>query len=94
MRTRAAVAYAAGKPLSVEEVNLEGPKAGEVLVDLSGKADDGATVKVTASLRGGGQMELSDVPDSHVEALLLAGFTNQSGKYVFTESGTQNRDQP
>ena len=69
-------------------------EAGEVLVDLSGKADDGATVKVTASLRGGGQMELSDVPDSHVEALLLAGFTNQSGKYVFTESGTQNRDQP
>ena len=34
MRTRAAVAYAAGKPLSVEEVNLEGPKAGEVLVEI------------------------------------------------------------
>ncbi|PRY75191.1 hypothetical protein CLV80_1061, partial [Yoonia maritima] len=31
MRTRAAVAVAAGKPLEVMEVNLEGPRAGEVL---------------------------------------------------------------
>jgi S-(hydroxymethyl)glutathione dehydrogenase / alcohol dehydrogenase len=34
MKTRAAVAYAAGKPLVVEEVDLEGPKAGEVLVEI------------------------------------------------------------
>jgi len=34
METRAAVAYEAGKPLTVETVNLEGPKAGEVLVEL------------------------------------------------------------
>lgn len=34
MKTRAAVAYEAGKPLVVEEVDLEGPKAGEVLVEL------------------------------------------------------------
>jgi S-(hydroxymethyl)glutathione dehydrogenase/alcohol dehydrogenase len=34
MRTRAAVAYEAGKDLVVEEVELEGPKAGEVLVEL------------------------------------------------------------
>jgi S-(hydroxymethyl)glutathione dehydrogenase/alcohol dehydrogenase len=34
MRTRAAVAYEAGKPLVVEDVELEGPKAGEVLVEL------------------------------------------------------------
>jgi S-(hydroxymethyl)glutathione dehydrogenase/alcohol dehydrogenase len=31
---RAAVAWAAGKPLSVEEVELDGPKAGEVLVEV------------------------------------------------------------
>ena len=30
MRTRAAVAMEAGRPLEVMEVNLEGPKAGEV----------------------------------------------------------------
>jgi S-(hydroxymethyl)glutathione dehydrogenase/alcohol dehydrogenase len=34
MRTRAAVAYEAGKPLVIEEVELEGPKAGEVLVEI------------------------------------------------------------
>jgi len=34
MRTRAAVAVAAGKPLEVMEVNLEGPRAGEVLVEI------------------------------------------------------------
>jgi S-(hydroxymethyl)glutathione dehydrogenase/alcohol dehydrogenase len=34
MKTRAAVAYEAGKPLVIEEVDLEGPKQGEVLVRL------------------------------------------------------------
>lgn len=34
MKTRAAVAYEAGKPLEVVEVDLDGPKAGEVLVEL------------------------------------------------------------
>src|SRR5687767_15255306 len=34
MKTRAAVAYEAGQPLVIEEVELEGPKAGEVLVEI------------------------------------------------------------
>jgi S-(hydroxymethyl)glutathione dehydrogenase/alcohol dehydrogenase len=34
MKTRAAVALEAGKPLEIMEVNLEGPKAGEVLVEI------------------------------------------------------------
>jgi len=34
MKTRAAIAYEAGKPLVVEDVELEGPKAGEVLVEI------------------------------------------------------------
>ncbi len=34
MKTRAAVAVAAGKPLEIMEVNLDGPKAGEVLVEI------------------------------------------------------------
>ena len=34
MKTRAAVALAAGKPLEIMEVNLDGPKAGEVLVEI------------------------------------------------------------
>ena len=34
MKTRAAVAFAAGKPLEICEVDLEGPKAGEVMIEL------------------------------------------------------------
>ena len=34
MDVRAAVAFAAGEPLSIETVQLEGPKAGEVLVEI------------------------------------------------------------
>ena len=34
MKVKAAVAHAADKPLSIEEVDLEGPKAGEVLIEL------------------------------------------------------------
>ncbi len=34
MKTRAAVATAAGKPLEIIDVDLEGPKAGEVLVEI------------------------------------------------------------
>src|ERR1700689_3717185 len=34
MKTKAAVAYAAGKPLEIATVDLEGPRAGEVLVEI------------------------------------------------------------
>jgi S-(hydroxymethyl)glutathione dehydrogenase/alcohol dehydrogenase len=34
MRTKAAVAMAAGKPLEIMEVNLAGPKPGEVMVEI------------------------------------------------------------
>ncbi|KKB09264.1 S-(hydroxymethyl)glutathione dehydrogenase/class III alcohol dehydrogenase [Devosia chinhatensis] len=34
MKTRAAVAFEAGKPLQVVEVDLEGPKAGEVVIEI------------------------------------------------------------
>src|SRR3974390_3764551 len=34
MKVRAAVAHGAGKPLSIEPVDLAGPKAGEVLVEI------------------------------------------------------------
>ena len=34
MKTRAAVAFAAGQPLEIVEVDLEGPKKGEVLVEI------------------------------------------------------------
>jgi S-(hydroxymethyl)glutathione dehydrogenase/alcohol dehydrogenase len=34
MKTRAAVAWKAGQPLTIEEVDLAGPRAGEVLVEV------------------------------------------------------------
>ena len=34
MKTRAAVAFAAKKPLEIIELDLDGPKAGEVLVEI------------------------------------------------------------
>jgi len=34
MKTKAAVAFAAGKPLEVVELDLQGPQAGEVLVEI------------------------------------------------------------
>jgi S-(hydroxymethyl)glutathione dehydrogenase/alcohol dehydrogenase len=34
MKTRAAIAFEVGKPLVIDEVDLDGPKAGEVLVEL------------------------------------------------------------
>ncbi|MDE0063460.1 MAG: alcohol dehydrogenase catalytic domain-containing protein, partial [Gammaproteobacteria bacterium] len=34
MDTRAAVAYAAGEPLAIEKVQLDGPRAGEVMVEV------------------------------------------------------------
>jgi S-(hydroxymethyl)glutathione dehydrogenase / alcohol dehydrogenase len=34
MKTRAAVAWKAGQPLSIETVDIEGPKAGEALIEI------------------------------------------------------------
>ena len=46
MKTRAAVAFEAGKPMEITEVDLEGPKEGEVLVEIkatkSTTAEEGA----------------------------------------------------
>ena len=45
MKTRAAVAFAAGKPLEIVEVDLDGPRAGEVLVEIKATG-----VRVTATM--------------------------------------------
>ncbi len=39
METRAAVALEAGKPLWIETVDLEGPREGEVLVEINNGFD-------------------------------------------------------
>ncbi len=35
MKTRAALVFEAGKPLEIVEVGLDGPKAGDVLLEMS-----------------------------------------------------------
>jgi S-(hydroxymethyl)glutathione dehydrogenase / alcohol dehydrogenase len=35
MKSRAAIAWAAGKPLAIEEIEVAGPKSGEVLIKIS-----------------------------------------------------------
>ena len=39
MDVRAAVAYKAGAPLSIETVQLQGPRDGEVLVEIKATGD-------------------------------------------------------
>ena len=39
MKTKAAVAWKAGAPLTIEEVELAGPRAGEVLVEIKATGD-------------------------------------------------------
>jgi Zn-dependent alcohol dehydrogenase len=34
MKSKAAVAFEAGKPLEIVDVNLEGPQQGEVLIEI------------------------------------------------------------
>src|SRR5260370_9481556 len=34
MKTKGDIAWEAGKPLTIEEVDLEGPRAGEVLIEV------------------------------------------------------------
>lgn len=36
MKTKAAVAYEPGKPVEIEELDLDGPQAGEVLIRHTG----------------------------------------------------------
>ena len=38
MKTKAAVAWKSGAPLTIETVDLEGPKTGEVLVEIKATA--------------------------------------------------------
>ena len=55
MKTRAAVAFAAKKPLEIVELDLEGPKAGEVLVEIkaTGICHTDAYIFMDHALRAG-----------------------------------------
>lgn len=104
MKSRAAVAWEAGKPLSIEEVDVEGPKQGEVLVrivatgvchtdafTLSGEDPEGA-FPVILGHEGGGVVEEvgPGVTSVAVGDHVIPLYTAECGKCKFCASGKTN----
>ncbi len=104
MKTRAAVAWQAGQPLSIEEVDLQGPRAGEVLVrivatgvchtdafTLSG-ADPEGLFPVILGHEGGGIVEEVGPGVSSVKPgdHVIPLYTPECGQCKFCLSGKTN----
>ena len=104
MKTRAAVAFEAGKPLSIEQVDLEGPRSGEVLVrivatgvchtdafTLSG-ADPEGLFPVILGHEGGGIVEEvgAGVTSLKVGDHVIPLYTPECGECKFCRSGKTN----
>jgi S-(hydroxymethyl)glutathione dehydrogenase/alcohol dehydrogenase len=104
MKTRAAVAWEAGKPLSIEEVDLAGPKKGEVLVrlvatgvchtdayTLSGADPEGAFPTILGH-EGGGIVEEVGPEVKSVKAgdHVIPLYTPECKKCKFCKSGKTN----
>jgi S-(hydroxymethyl)glutathione dehydrogenase/alcohol dehydrogenase len=104
MKTRAAVAWEAGKPLSIEQVDLQGPQSGEVLVrivasgvchtdafTLSG-ADPEGLFPVILGHEGGGVVEEVGPGVSSLKAgdHVIPLYTPECGACKFCLSGKTN----
>jgi S-(hydroxymethyl)glutathione dehydrogenase/alcohol dehydrogenase len=104
MKTRAAVAWEAGKPLVIEEVDLAGPKDGEVLVrivatgvchtdafTLSGADPEGLFPAILGH-EGGGIVEEVGAGVTSVKAgdHVIPLYTPECGKCKFCTSGKTN----
>jgi S-(hydroxymethyl)glutathione dehydrogenase/alcohol dehydrogenase len=104
MKTRAAVAWEAGKPLSIEEVDLDGPKDGEVLVrlvatgvchtdafTLSGEDPEGAFPAILGH-EGGGIVEEVGAGVTSVTPgdQVIPLYTPECGECNFCTSGKTN----
>ena len=104
MKTRAAVAWEAGKPLRIEEVDLAGPKAGEVLVrivatgvchtdafTLSGADPEGLFPAILGH-EGGGIVEEVGAGVTSVKPgdHVIPLYTPECGKCKFCTSGKTN----
>jgi S-(hydroxymethyl)glutathione dehydrogenase/alcohol dehydrogenase len=104
MKSRAAVAWEAGKPLSIEQVDVAGPKAGEVLVrivatgvchtdafTLSG-ADPEGRFPVILGHEGGGIVEEvgEGVTSLKVGDHVIPLYTPECGECKFCRSGKTN----
>ena len=104
MKTRAAVAWEAGKPLEIEEIELEGPKAGEVLLrniatgvchtdafTLSGEDPEGIFPAVLGH-EGGAVVEEVGAGVSSLKAgdHVIPLYTPECGECNFCTSGKTN----
>jgi len=104
MKTRAAVAFEAGKPLQIESIDLEGPKEGEVLLrnvatgvchtdafTLSGEDPEGLFPTVLGH-EGGAVVEETGpgVKDIKVGDHVIPLYTPECGECSFCTSGKTN----
>jgi S-(hydroxymethyl)glutathione dehydrogenase/alcohol dehydrogenase len=104
MKTRAAVAWEAGKPLSIEEVDVAAPKAGEVLVrivatgvchtdafTLSGSDPEGLFPAILGHEGGGIVEEIgAGVTSVRPGDHVIPLYTPECGKCKFCTSGKTN----
>ena len=104
MKTRAAVAWEAGKPLEVMEIDLEGPKEGEVLIrnvatgvchtdafTLSGEDPEGIFPSVLGHEGGAVVEEVGPgVSSASVGDQVIPLYTPECGKCKFCTSGKTN----
>jgi len=104
MRSRAAVAVEAGKPLVVEEIEVDGPRAGEVLVriaatgvchtdafTLSGDDPEGLFPCVLGHEGGGVVVEVGDgVTSVAVDDHVIPLYTAECRQCAFCRSGKTN----
>ena len=101
MKTRAAVAWEAGKPLEIDEIEIDGPKAGEVLLrnvatgvchtdafTLSGEDPEGIFPVVLGHEGGAIVEELGDgVTSLKVGDHVIPLYTPECGTCEFCTSG-------
>lgn len=104
MKTRAAVAWEAGKPLTIEEIDIDGPKAGEVLLrnvatgvchtdafTLSGEDPEGIFPAVLGHEGGAVVEEIgADVTGLSVGDHVIPLYTPECGSCSFCTSGKTN----
>ena len=104
MKTRAAVAWEAGKPLEIEEIELAGPKKGEVLVKnvatgvchtdaftLSGEDPEGIFPAVLGHEGGSVVMEVGEgVKSVSVGDHVIPLYTPECGECNFCQSNKTN----
>ena len=104
MKSRAAVAWEAGKPLEIEEVDVAGPKAGEVLVrivatgvchpdafPLSGEDPEGIFPSILGHEGGGVVEEIGEgVTSVEVGDHVIPLYTAECRECKFCKSGKTN----